>query len=113
VNGLAVLALGLAVWHPLRAQTAVGATFGQVIPLQGGTPSDVVLDELRHRLYLINNNINSVTIFDYSTNKSVGSISVGNRPISGAISVDGSFLYVASGGDHDAGGVGRAAAERD
>jgi DNA-binding beta-propeller fold protein YncE len=95
--GLVVLSLGLAVWQPLRAQTSVGATFGQVIPLQGGTPSDIVLDELRHRLYLINNNIAQVSIFDYEQKRVVGSISVGARPISGAISMDGNFLYVASG----------------
>ena len=95
--GLAVLSLGLAMWQPLPAQTSVGATFGQVIPLQGGTPSDIVLDELRHRLYLINNNIPQVSIFDYDQKRVVGSIPVGARPISGAISLDGSFLYVASG----------------
>ena len=94
---LAVLALGSTLWQPLRAQTSVGATFGEVFPLQGGTPSDVVLDELRHCLYLINNNIGSVSIFDYQQNKITGSIPVGSRPISGAISMDGSFLYVASG----------------
>jgi DNA-binding beta-propeller fold protein YncE len=56
-----------------------------------------VLDELRHRLYLINNNINNVNIFDYDQGKIIGSIPVGNRPISGAISLDGKSLYVASG----------------
>jgi len=95
--GLAVLNLSPAVWQPLRAQTSVGATFGQVISLTGGTPSDMVLDELRHRLYLINNNIAVVSIFDYQQNKVVGTIPVGARPISGAISMDGNFLYVASG----------------
>lgn len=95
--GLAILGLGPAGWQPVRAQSALGATFGQVIPLQGGTPSDVVLDELRHRLYLINNNIPQVSIFDYAQQKVVGTIPVGARPISGAISMDGNFLYVASG----------------
>lgn len=95
--GLAILAFSLTFGQPLRSQTAVGATFGQVIPLQGGTPSDVVLDELRHRLYLINNNIALVSIFDYDQGKVVGTIPVNARPISGAISPDGNFLYVASG----------------
>ena len=92
-----VVGLSLAIWQPLRAQTAIAATFGQVFPLQGGTPSDVVLDELRHRLYLINNNTSQLSIFDYDQNKVVGTIPVGSRPISGAISLDGNWLYVASG----------------
>ena len=96
-RSLAPLVLALVLWLPLRAQTSVGATFGQVISLQGGTPSDAVLDELRHRLYLINNNVNSVSIFDYDQGKVIGSIPVGTRPISGALSMDGNFLYVASG----------------
>jgi DNA-binding beta-propeller fold protein YncE len=94
---LALLGFALSLWQPSPAQTSVGATFGEVFALQGGTPSDVVLDELRHRLYLINNNINSVTIFDYTQNQTVGTIAVGSRPISGAISMDGKYLYVASG----------------
>src|SRR5436853_5977169 len=44
-----MLALGLAEGPRLYAQQAVGATFGTVIQLLGGTPSDVVLDELRNR----------------------------------------------------------------
>src|SRR5205085_3266368 len=59
--------------------------------------SDVVLDELRNRLYLIYNNTNQVRIFDYASNQIVGAIQVGARPISGAISMDGKWLYVASG----------------
>jgi hypothetical protein len=37
------------------SQQTVGATFGDVIKLPGGTPSDIVLDESRQQLYLINN----------------------------------------------------------
>ena len=95
--GLALLGLGLAMGQPSRAQSSIGATFGQVYPLQGGTPSDMVLDEFRHRLYLIHNNIPQVSIFDYDQKRVVGTIGVGARPISGAISMDGNFLYVASG----------------
>jgi DNA-binding beta-propeller fold protein YncE len=81
---------------PASAQTT-SATFGDVIPLAGGTPSDVVLDELRHRLYLISNSTSRVNIFDYTTNQMVGSISVGKSPVAGAISMDGAYLYVTSG----------------
>ena len=68
-----------------------------MIPLSGGTPSDVVLDELRHRLYLIYNNTSRVNIFDYTTNVVTGSIPVGKSPVAGALSMDGNWLYVTSG----------------
>jgi DNA-binding beta-propeller fold protein YncE len=57
----------------------------------------VVLDELRHRLYLISNSTSRVNIFDYTANQLVGSISVGKSPIAGAMSMDGAYLYVTSG----------------
>lgn len=94
--GLMLLGLGMSAL-PARAQTTAAATFGNVVQLQGGTPSDVVLDELRQRLYLVNNNNPAVQIFDYTTNTMVGSIQIGTRPISAAISMDGNWLYVASG----------------
>ena len=80
-----------------RAQQSAAATFGNVIQLQGGTPADVVLDEFRQRLYLVNNATNLVTIFDYSTDTVVGTISVGKSPVAGALSMDGNWLYVTSG----------------
>ena len=93
---LALLSLGV-VAPPSEAQTTAAATFGNVIQLQGGTPSDVVLDESRQRLYLVKNNSPQVEIFDYTTNTVVGNIQVGTRPISAAISMDAKWLYVASG----------------
>lgn len=90
-------ALWLMGGNPMHAQTAVSATFGDVIPLAGGTPSDVVLDELRHVLYLVNNTTSQVLIFDYTSDQIVGSIPVGKSPIAGAISMDSAFLYVTSG----------------
>src|SRR5262249_55096842 len=73
------------------------ATFGDVIRLSGGTPSDIVLDESRHQLYLVNNTTSLVSIFDYSTGRVTGSIAVGRSPVAGAISMDGGWLYVTSG----------------
>jgi DNA-binding beta-propeller fold protein YncE len=94
--GLAVA--GLVLSEPLlRAQTTTGATFGDVIRLSGGTPSDVVLDEGRHLLYLVNNTTSQVGIFDYTTGQLIGSIAVGKSPVAGAISMDGGWLYVTSG----------------
>ena len=98
LKGVAVLGLILATWQPAHAQTAIGATFGDVLTLPGGTPSDIVLDELRHVLYLVQNKTNQVLIFDYTSNQIVGSIATGRTPLAGAISMDGSWLYVTSSG---------------
>jgi DNA-binding beta-propeller fold protein YncE len=95
---LAVLGLLLATWQRAQAQTAIGATFGDVITLPGGTPSDVVLDELRHVLYLVQNKTNQVLIFDYTTNTIVGNIPTGKTPLAGAISMDAAWLYVTCSG---------------
>jgi DNA-binding beta-propeller fold protein YncE len=92
---LAVLAFGLSA---ARGQQTTGATFGDVIALAGGTPSDVVLDESRHVLYLVNNTTNLVYVLDYTSNQIVGNISVGAGPLAGAMSMDSRWLYVTSSG---------------
>jgi DNA-binding beta-propeller fold protein YncE len=80
---------------PLCAQT--GATFGDVIGL-GGTPSDIVLDESRKRLYLVNANANRVDVWDYNAQALAGSIAVGLQPLAAAMSMDGALLYVTNNG---------------
>jgi YVTN family beta-propeller protein len=80
----------------LRAQNSA-ATFGQVITL-GGTPSDVVLDESRHLLYLVNTSANRVDLFSTATNSIVANISVGTGPLAAAMSMDNAYLYVTNGG---------------
>jgi len=78
------------------AQTVnTGATFGSVINL-GGEPRDVVLDELRGRIYLVNATANRIDIYDYRQGKITGNIPVGTFPNSAAISMDSAFLYVAN-----------------
>src|SRR5439155_4581586 len=72
-----------------------GATFGDVIRL-GGTPSDIVLDESRSRLYLVNSNTGAVDIYDYVNKLLANSIRVGSTPVAAAISMDGSRLYVSN-----------------
>src|SRR5258707_2976409 len=74
-------------------QQAPVATFGSIIGL-GGTPSDIVLDELRGRLYLVNNHSNKVDIYGIAEKALIGSIPVGLVPLSAAISMDGAFLFV-------------------
>jgi YVTN family beta-propeller protein len=75
------------------------ATFGSVIALTGGTPSDIVLDESRHYLYLVNNNTNAVYVLDYATNQVVNTIGVGSTPLAAAISMDNAWLYVTCSGN--------------
>src|SRR5436305_13697491 len=96
-SGARFVVAALALWLPFSAPAQTSATFGNVVSLQGGTPADVVLDELRHQLYLISNNTSRVNIFDYTANQITGSIPVGKSPIAGAMSMDGAFLYVTSG----------------
>src|SRR5215471_168122 len=93
---LALAALVLSLPSAVAQQTTA-ATFGDVVRLQGGTPSDIVLDEYRHRLYLVSNNNSLVNIFDYTSNQLVGSIPVGKSPIAAAMSMDANWLYVTSG----------------
>jgi hypothetical protein len=92
-----LVALVLSLPSPTLAQTTTAATFGDVIRLQSGTPSDIVLDEYRHLLYLVSNNTSLVNIFDYSAGQIVGSIQVGKSPIAAAMSMDANWLYVTSG----------------
>jgi YVTN family beta-propeller protein len=91
-NCICVLAYLYGVASLCNAQTS-GATFGDVIKL-GGTPSDIVLDQTRGRLYLVNSNTNQVNIYDYTNNDVVNSISVGSTPLAAAMSMDGHYLYV-------------------
>jgi DNA-binding beta-propeller fold protein YncE len=81
------------------SQQTVGATFGDVVKLTGGTPSDIVLDEPRQQLYLINNTTSLVSVFNYTTNRVVGTFPVGKTPLAGAMSMDGNWLYVTSSGN--------------
>src|SRR5215469_8481525 len=76
----------------IGAQTT-SATFGELISL-GGTPSDIVLDESRQRLYLENSPGNRVDVYDYAGKALLGSIGVGQAPLAVAMSMDNSFLYV-------------------
>jgi DNA-binding beta-propeller fold protein YncE len=46
------------------SQQTVGATFGDVIKVPGGTPSDVVLDESRQRLYVTSSGNASLNVID-------------------------------------------------
>lgn len=93
IRGLVLLVSGCCV-VPARAQ-GTASTFGEVVQL-GGTPSDVVLDEARGRLYIVNSACNRVDVYNYATRLMMGSIPIGQTPLSAALSMDGGFLYVAN-----------------
>jgi YVTN family beta-propeller protein len=78
---------------PLSAQVTTAATFGMVVPL-GGTPSDIVMDEARQQLYLVNSAKNRIDIFSMKSQAVTQSIGVGTAPLAAALSMDGAYLYV-------------------
>jgi YVTN family beta-propeller protein len=89
------ISLYLLVIARLASAQSTGATFGDVIRL-GGTPSDIVLDESRGRLYLINSNTNQVSVYDYVNNGLLSSLYVGTTPVAAAMSMDFRYLYVSN-----------------
>ena len=84
----------------LRGQTTspnASNTFGDVYALSG-TPSDLLLDENRKLIYMVNNAANRLDVFDLGSKKVSKSIPVGNAPSAVAQSMDGRFLYVTNTG---------------
>lgn len=87
---------------PLSAQSRVEATFGSVVgptTLNGvnyliGGASDLVLDEARGRLYVVNPGQRRVEIYNTAQRRFLGVVSTDVTPISLALSADGNSLYV-------------------
>src|SRR5215831_633819 len=71
------------------------ATFGTVVPITGGV-SDLVLDEARGRLYLVNSPQNRLEIYSISQKRLLTAIPTGAQPLSAALSLDGKYLYTTS-----------------
>ena len=78
----------------LLAQVAPAATFGTVVSVTGA-PTDLVLDELRDRLYIVNATENRVDVYSPGQKRLLSSIPVDNRPVAAALSPDARYLYVA------------------
>ena len=72
-----------------------GATFGTVVTLLGGA-SDIVLDELRNRLYLVNGAQNRVEVYGIRERRFLDPIRTDARPLTAAIDRDRQLLYVTS-----------------
>jgi YVTN family beta-propeller protein len=70
-----------------------GNSLGTIIPASGN-PSDIVMDETRGRLYLVQSGANQIFIYNYVEKRFEGRIDVGTFPSSAAISMDNRFLYV-------------------
>ena len=79
----------------LMAAPLFAATFGTVVAPPGGASyADIVLDEARTRLYLVNNALSRVDVYNYKTRAFLPSIPTDAQPVSAALSRDGRFLYV-------------------
>jgi len=82
----------------LTGQTvSTGATFGDVIAL-GGTPSDIVLDDSRGKLYTVNSSANRIDVYDYLNQVKNSPVAVGTSPLAAAMSMDSNLLYVTNNG---------------
>ncbi|MEZ5402298.1 MAG: beta-propeller fold lactonase family protein [Bryobacteraceae bacterium] len=77
----------------LGASIASAATFGTVVPITGSV-SDLVLDEARNRLYLVNTTTDEVLVYSTLQRRFLDPIRVEDQPLAAAISRDGRFLYV-------------------
>jgi uncharacterized protein (TIGR03437 family) len=80
----------------LLIQNAYAATFGTVTTVVGSV-SDIVLDENRRRLYLINGSQNRLEVYSLPPNpiRLVQTVNLDSLPLAAAMSRDGSRLYVA------------------
>ncbi|MDX2180113.1 MAG: beta-propeller fold lactonase family protein [Bryobacteraceae bacterium] len=85
---------GLALAAFLFIHLANGATFGTEIEVPGGV-ADIVLDAPRNRLYLISLS-DRVTVYSITQRRVLSTITTGALPLAGAMSRDGSLLYVAA-----------------
>ena len=74
-------------------QAPAPATFGTRITAPGNL-LDIVLDEQRQRLYLVNFANDRVEIYSIAEQRLLGPIQVGSQPVSAAMSPDGQYLYV-------------------
>lgn len=78
----------------LAAAAAIeAATFGTVVPVVGSL-LDIVLDEPRNRLYLVNPSYNRVEVYAIAQRRLLSPVAVDRYPVSAALSRSGKYLYV-------------------
>jgi uncharacterized protein (TIGR03437 family) len=73
----------------------LAATFGSVTTVVGSV-GDIVLDESRRRIYLVNTNANRVEVYSLppSPIRQVNSVPTDSLPLAAALSADKKYLYV-------------------
>ena len=74
---------------------AQAATFGTIVPVIGGA-SDLVLDEPRARLYLVNTSRNQIEVYSTAQRRLLTPVPTDGTPLEAAMSRSGKFLYVTS-----------------
>jgi len=79
----------------LLAALAYSATLGTVVPIVGGA-ADIVLDEPRGRLYLVNSGRAQIEVYSIAQRQFLPAVKTDALPLSAAMSRDGSTLYVVS-----------------
>jgi uncharacterized protein (TIGR03437 family) len=77
----------------LCACAGFAATIGTVVPIAGG-PTDLVLDEQRGRVYIVDSTQNRLDVYSIAQKRFLNPIPVGGQPLSAAISRGKKFLYV-------------------
>src|SRR5215471_14156139 len=77
------------------ATSMYAATFGTVVSRPGGASySDIVFDQARARLYLVNPATNNIDVYSTVQKTFLSSISVPGQPVAEAMSRSGRYLYV-------------------
>jgi len=82
-----------AILFAVLSAAAYGGTIGSVVTLVGGA-SDIVLDEGRNRLYLVNSSQDRVEVYSILQRRFLSSIRTDALPLAAAMSRDRKFLYV-------------------
>lgn len=74
---------------------AYGATFGTIVTVVGGA-TDIVLDEARQRLYLVNSAQNRIEVYSTRDRRFLDPVRTDGRPLTAAIDRESRVLYVTS-----------------
>ncbi len=73
------------------------ANFGTVVaPAGGAAYSDLILDQVRNRLYLVNSTANRIDVYNLATRAFLNPIRTDTQPVAAAMSLDGKSLFVTS-----------------
>ncbi|MDQ2900714.1 MAG: hypothetical protein M3Y07_13090, partial [Acidobacteriota bacterium] len=79
----------------VMARPLFPATFGTVVTPKGGAAySDLVLDEPRGRIYLVNSTANRIEVYSIAQRTFLNPIKTDTQPVAAALSRSGKFLYV-------------------